>query len=97
MQNEDSSGQEQSTSQQRIKRFRRSGSVKDGRDFICVYCKKAYLCQGTLVFHVKIKHLHEVDCEEYLKSLYKGSRVDKVLQTLDFTKRTPLVEEEYKE
>ena len=61
----------------KIVRTRRTRSVTEGRDWICRFCKRAYLSIGSVVYHVRLKHMHEAKAMEFITSLLKSPRKPK--------------------
>lgn len=80
LENEDrsvsSSGSEQT---KKDKKTRRARSDMNGRDYICMFCKRAYLSVGSLVYHCRLKHAHEPGFRMFVASHLKGTTQKKLL------------------
>ena len=61
----------------KVKITRRTRKVKEGRDFVCQFCHRGYLSIGSVVYHVRLKHMHEREAKAFIISQLKWPRKDK--------------------
>ena len=61
------------------KKTRRARSDMIGRDYICMFCKRAYLSVGSLVYHCRLKHAAEPGFRMFVASHLKGTTQKKLL------------------
>ena len=64
-------------SESKVVRTRRTRSVTEGRDWICIFCKRAYLSIGSVVYHVRLKHMDQAKADDFITSLLKSPRKPK--------------------
>lgn len=52
---------------------RRSRSAKEGRNWKCKFCTRAYLGPSSLVYHYKQQHRGEPGMEQFAQTKYKSA------------------------